>query len=113
MGIRRSRAEVYRVVKSMTNYGAFVDIGGVDGMIHISELSWKRVKHPSEAVNVGDTVDVYIRDLISKRSVFHSVIAIRRIIWEIFKAKYPIGVVNAKIVGMTNIRRFCRDNSGY
>ncbi|MBR2667196.1 MAG: bifunctional 4-hydroxy-3-methylbut-2-enyl diphosphate reductase/30S ribosomal protein S1 [Oscillospiraceae bacterium] len=48
------------VVKSMTSYGAFVDIGGVDGMVHISELTWSRIKHPSEVVNVGDTVDVYV-----------------------------------------------------
>ena len=47
-------------VKSLTSYGAFVDIGGVDGMIHISELSWGRIKHPSEVVNVGDTVNVYV-----------------------------------------------------
>ena len=48
------------VVKSLTSYGAFVDIGGVDGMVHISELSWSRVKHPSEVVNPGDEVDVYV-----------------------------------------------------
>ncbi|MGN1014387.1 MAG: 30S ribosomal protein S1, partial [Butyricicoccus sp.] len=47
-------------VKSLTSYGAFVDIGGVDGMIHISELSWGRIKHPSEVVAVGDTVNVYV-----------------------------------------------------
>ena len=50
-------------VKSLTSYGAFVDIGGIDGMIHISELSWGRIKHPSEVVKVGDTVEVYIKDL--------------------------------------------------
>jgi len=48
------------VVKSLTSYGAFVDIGGVDGMIHISELSWNRVRHPSEVVAVGDEVEVYV-----------------------------------------------------
>lgn len=48
-------------VKSLTSYGAFVDLGGVDGMIHISELSWTRIKNPSEVVNVGDTVDVYVK----------------------------------------------------
>ena len=48
------------VVKSLTSYGAFVDIGGVDGMVHISELSWSRIKHPSEVVKVGDTVEVYV-----------------------------------------------------
>ena len=47
-------------VKSMTSYGVFVDIGGVDGMVHISELSWSRIKTPSEVCKVGDTMDVYV-----------------------------------------------------
>ena len=57
------------VVKSMTNYGAFVDIGGVDGMVHISELSWSRIKHPSQVVSVGDVVDVKVMsvDIAKKR----------------------------------------------
>jgi len=48
------------IVKSLTSFGAFADIGGVDGLIHISELSWSKIKHPSEVVNVGDEVEVYI-----------------------------------------------------
>lgn len=51
------------VVKSITNFGAFVDLGGVDGLVHVSELSWNRIKHPSEVVKVGDTLDVYIKEL--------------------------------------------------
>lgn len=50
------------VVRSLTSYGAFVDIGGVDGMVHITELSWGKVKHPSEIVKVGDTIDVYVKE---------------------------------------------------
>ncbi len=50
-------------VKSLTNYGAFVDLGGIDGMVHISELSWSRIKHPSQVVSVGDILEVYIKDL--------------------------------------------------
>ncbi len=50
------------VVKSLTQFGAFVDIGGVDGLIHISELSWSKIKHPSEVVSVGDIVDTYVID---------------------------------------------------
>lgn len=50
-------------VKSLTSFGAFVDIGGVDGLVHVSELSWQRIKHPSEVVSVGDTIDVYIKDI--------------------------------------------------
>ena len=48
------------IVKSLTNYGAFVDIGGIDGMVHQSELSWGRIRHPSEVVSVGDEIDVYV-----------------------------------------------------
>ena len=51
------------VVKSLTAYGAFVDVGGVDGLCHISELSWNRIKHPSEVVSVGDTIEVYVKAL--------------------------------------------------
>ncbi|MDO4744341.1 MAG: 4-hydroxy-3-methylbut-2-enyl diphosphate reductase [Clostridia bacterium] len=50
-------------VKSLTNFGAFVDIGGVDGLVHISELSWNRIKHPSEVIAVGDSIEVYIKDI--------------------------------------------------
>ncbi len=50
-------------VKSLTNFGAFVDIGGVDGLVHVSELSWNRIKHPSEVVAVGDSIEVYIKDI--------------------------------------------------
>ena len=49
------------VVKSLTSYGAFVDVGGVDGLCHISELSWSNIKHPSEVVNVGDEIEVYVK----------------------------------------------------
>ena len=46
------------IVKNLTDYGAFVDLGGVDGLLHITDMSWKRIKHPSEIVNVGDEIDV-------------------------------------------------------
>lgn len=49
-------------VKSLTSFGAFVDLGGVDGLIHITELSWSKIKHPSEVVSVGDKVEVYVKD---------------------------------------------------
>lgn len=51
------------VVKSITSYGAFVDLGGIDGMVHVSELSWGRIKHPSDVVKVGDELEVYIKAL--------------------------------------------------
>ncbi|MBQ2875868.1 MAG: 4-hydroxy-3-methylbut-2-enyl diphosphate reductase [Clostridia bacterium] len=55
-------------VKNLTNYGAFVDIGGVDGMVHNSELSWKRIKHPSQVVSVGQQLDVYIKELDAEKN---------------------------------------------
>ena len=98
------------VVKSLTSYGAFVDIGGVDGMVHISELSWSRIKHPSEAVSIGDTVEVYIRDLDpEKRKISLGYRKAEDNPWEIFKAQYPIGsVVTAKVVGMTTFGAFAQ-----
>lgn len=54
---------VVRSERSITNFGVFVDIGGVDGLLHITELSWKKIKHPSEVVKVGDELEVYIKEL--------------------------------------------------
>ena len=48
------------IIKNLTDYGAFVDLGGIDGLLHITDMAWKRVKHPSEIVNVGEEVDVKI-----------------------------------------------------
>ncbi len=97
-------------VKSLTNYGAFVDLGGVDGMVHISELSWKRIKHPSEIVNVGDTVKVYIKALdTEKRKISLGYKRIEDNPWEIFKRDYEVGsVVEATVVGLTTFGAFAR-----
>lgn len=97
-------------VKSLTSYGAFVDLGGVDGMIHVSELSWSRIKHPSEVVKVGDMVDVYIRDLdAEKRKISLGYRKAEDNPWEKFKAAYEIGaVVTAKVVGMTAFGAFAQ-----
>ena len=66
-----SEAEVGKeydgTVRSITSYGAFVDLGGVDGMVHVSELSWKHIKNPSEVVKVGDTIHVFIKELDPER----------------------------------------------
>lgn len=95
-------------VKSLTSYGAFVDIGGIDGMIHISELSWGRIKHPSEVVKVGDTVEVYIKDLDREKGKIS--LGYKNTDdnpWEILKRDYPEGTVTeATIVGMTDFGAF-------
>ena len=94
------------VVKSLTSYGAFVDIGGIDGMIHISELSWKRIKHPSEVLNVGDTVEVYIKSLENERiSLGYKKDEDNP--WVVLSKTYEVGdVVDATIVGMTAFGAF-------
>lgn len=98
------------VVKSLTSYGAFVDIGGVDGMIHISELSWSRIKHPSEVVNVGDTVEVYVKDIdTEKGNISLGYKKSEDNPWEILKRDYPVGtVVEAQVVGMVSFGAFAR-----
>ena len=95
-------------VKSLTSYGAFVDIGGVDGMIHISELSWSRIKHPSEVVNVGDVVDVTIKSLDKEnRKISLGFKKIEDNPWEILKRDYPVGTAcKAKIVGLSAFGAF-------
>ena len=103
-------AEYTGTVKSLTNYGAFVDLGGVDGMIHISELSWNRIKHPSEVVNVGDTVKVYIKKL--DREAGKISLGYKRAEdnpWEILRTQYPVGTVcEAEVVGMTTFGAFAK-----
>ena len=98
------------VVKSLTSYGAFVDLGGIDGMIHISELSWTRIKHPSEVVNVGDTVTVYIKALDrEKGKISLGYKKQEDNPWVILQDKYPVGsVVEVKIVGMTTFGAFAQ-----
>lgn len=96
------------VVKSLTSYGAFVDLGGVFGMVHISELSWTHIKHPSEVVNVGDTVDVYIKEINEEtKKISLGFKNAEDNPWEILKNQYPEGtVVNATIVGLTTFGAF-------
>lgn len=98
------------VVKSLTSYGAFVDLGGIDGMIHISELSWSRIKHPSEVVNVGDTVTVYIKGLDREKGKIS--LGYKRQEdnpWEVLKRDYPVGTVaDVTVVGMTTFGAFAR-----
>ncbi len=95
-------------VKSLTSYGAFVDIGGVDGMVHISELSWSRIKHPSEVVAVGDTVDVYvIKADAEKKKISLGMKNPNENPWETFMSKYQVGdVAEVKIVKLMSFGAF-------
>lgn len=97
-------------VKSLTSFGAFVDLGGIDGMVHISELSWKRIKHPSEVVAVGDTLEVYIKDLNAEENrISLGYKKTEDNPWEIFNTQYAVGdVVKATIVSTTSFGAFAQ-----
>ena len=106
-----SVGQVYNgTVKSLTAYGAFVDIGGIDGMVHISEMSWKRIKHPSEVFNVGDEVEVYIKALDDeKKKISLGYKKVEDNPWEILRRDYPVdSVVEAEVVSMTTFGAFAR-----
>lgn len=95
-------------VKSLTSYGAFVDLGGIDGMIHVTELAWKKVKHPSEIVNVGDMVEVYIKDFDREKKRIS--LGYKKDCdnpWTIFTTKYAVGdVATVKIVSFATYGAF-------
>ncbi len=89
-------------VKSLTSYGAFVDLGGVDGMVHSSELSWTRIKSPADVVSVGDVIKVYVKDLnpeTKRISLGYKTEDTNP--WKIFTDKYTVGdVAEVKIVNL-------------
>ncbi len=89
-------------VKSMTSYGAFVDLGGVDGMVHLTELSWKRIKSPAEVVSVGDNITVFVKSFDpEKRRISLGYKTEESNPWTIFKSRYIVGdIASVKIVSM-------------
>ena len=95
-------------VKSLTSYGAFVDIGGVDGMVHVSELSWNRIKTPAEVVKVGDEIDVYVISFDpDKKKISLGYKTAEMNPWNQFMTKYSVGdVVDAKIVKLMTFGAF-------
>ena len=95
-------------VKSLTSYGAFVDIGGVDGMVHVSELSWNRIKNPAEVVKVGDEIDVYVISFDpEKKKISLGYKTAEMNPWNQFMTNYNIGdVVDAKIVKLMTFGAF-------
>ena len=96
------------VVKSLTSYGAFVDIGGVDGMVHVSELSWNRIKTPADVVKVGDEIDVYVISFDpEKHKISLGYKTAEMNPWNQFMTKYNVGdVVDAKIVKLMTFGAF-------
>ena len=95
-------------VKSLTDYGAFVDLGGVDGMIHISELSWGKIRHPSQVVKVGDEIEVTIKDIdAEKKKISLGYKKDEDNPWEILKKSYEVGQnAHVKIVSLTAFGAF-------
>ena len=96
------------VVKSLTSYGAFVDIGGVDGMVHVSELSWNRIKTPADVVKVGDEIDVYVISFDpEKHKISLGYKTAEMNPWNQFMTNYAVGdVVDAKIVKLMTFGAF-------
>ena len=96
------------VVKSLTSYGAFVDIGGVDGMVHVSELSWNRIKNPAEVVKVGDEIDVYVISFDpEKKKISLGYKTTEMNPWNQFMTNYNVGdVVDAKVVKLMTFGAF-------
>ncbi len=89
-------------IKSMTSYGAFVDLGGVDGMVHVTELSWKHIKSPAEVVSVGDTITVFVKSFDpEKKRISLGYKTEESNPWNIFKSQYAVGdIASVKIVSM-------------
>ncbi|MCR8921630.1 30S ribosomal protein S1 [Dasania sp. GY-MA-18] len=102
------------IVKNLTDYGAFVDLGGVDGLLHITDMAWKRIKHPSEIVNVGDEIDVKILKFDRERNrVSLGLKQLGEDPWLAITGRYPEGAkVKAKITNLTDYGCFAEIEEG-
>jgi small subunit ribosomal protein S1 len=116
-GLIQSLAEgqvVDGVVKNITDYGAFVDLGGIDGLLHVTDISYKRVNHPSEVINIGDTVKVQIIRI--NRETQRISLGMKQLEadpWEGAGAKYPIGgVFKGRVTNITEYGAFVELEAG-
>jgi len=102
------------VIKNLTDYGAFVDLGGIDGLLHITDMSWKRIKHPSEMINVGDEIDVKVLKFDRERNrVSLGMKQMGEDPWGDIKGRYPEGArVKAKITNLTDYGCFAELEDG-
>mgnify|MGYP005704947173 FL=1 len=102
------------VIKNLTDYGAFVDLGGVDGLLHITDMSWKRIKHPSEMINVGDEIDVKVLKFDRERNrVSLGMKQMGEDPWGDIKGRYPQGAkTKAKITNLTDYGCFAELEDG-
>lgn len=96
------------IVKRITDFGAFVDIGGVDGLLHVSEMAWHRIKHPSEIVKDGDQIEVFV--LSADKDTHKVSLSLRKVTanpWDIVATKYAPGtIVSVKVLRLTNFGAF-------
>jgi small subunit ribosomal protein S1 len=101
-------------VSSIVNFGAFVDLGGVDGLVHVSELSWKHVDHPSEVVQVGQEVEVEILDVdLERERVSLSLKATQEDPWKEFERKYQAGeIIEGQVTKLVPFGAFVRVAAG-
>jgi small subunit ribosomal protein S1 len=106
--------QVKGIVKNLTDYGAFVDLGGVDGLLHITDMAWKRIKHPSEIVNVGDEIDVKVLKYDRERNrVSLGLKQLGEDPWVAIKARYPEGTrVTARVTNLTDYGCFAELEEG-
>lgn len=102
------------VVKSITTFGAFVDLGGIDGLLHKTDMSWRRVNHPSEVVAVGDEIDVMVISVDRETEKVSLGLKQKTVDpWESVEDKYPIGsTVTGKVVGIVNYGAFLELEEG-
>ena len=102
------------IVKNLTDYGAFVDLGGIDGLLHITDMAWKRIKHPSEIVNVGDEIQVKVLKFDRERTrVSLGMKQLGEDPWVAIKARYPENSrVKAKVTNLTDYGCFAEIEEG-
>jgi small subunit ribosomal protein S1 len=101
-------------VRNITDYGAFIDLGGIDGLLHITDMSWGHIKHPSDMLNIGDKVKVKVLNYDEKASKVS--LGLKQLVphpWANIEAKYPEGtIVSGKVVNITNYGVFVELESG-
>ncbi len=102
------------VVKNITDYGAFVDLGGIDGLLHVTDMSWKRINHPSQVLNVGDTVRVQIIKINpDTQRISLGMKQLQADPWEGVAAKYPLGAtLSGRVTNVTDYGAFVELEAG-
>ena len=102
------------IVKNITDFGAFIDLGGLDGLLHITDMSWGRVNHPSEVVHIGQKIDVVVLDYDAERNRISLGLKQKtKNPWEDIEARYPVGSVhNGEVVNLMTYGAFVRLEDG-